>query len=45
MAARLAGVAHGGQIVVSHATEELFADHDVALLDLGEHALRDLGRD
>jgi predicted ATPase/class 3 adenylate cyclase len=43
-AARLMSVAHGGQIVVSLATEELVQDGDVALVDLGEHALRDLAR-
>ncbi len=43
-AAWVMGAAHGGQVVVSHATEELLADGDVELLDLGEHALRDLGR-
>ena len=46
-AARLAGVAHGGQVVVSHATEELVRDllpAGVALMDLGEHHLRDLAR-
>ena len=46
-AARLMSVAHGGQVVVSLATEELL--HDVAsdgceLVDLGEHRLRDLTR-
>src|SRR5262245_45154102 len=43
-AARLMSVAHGGQIVVSLATEELLRDSDVNLIDLGEHALRDLSR-
>jgi predicted ATPase/class 3 adenylate cyclase len=43
-AARLMAAAHGGQIVVSLATEELVQDHGVELLDLGEHALRDLTR-
>ena len=43
-AARLMAAAHGGQIVVSLATEELVQDHGVELLDLGEHALRDLAR-
>ena len=41
-AARLMSVAHGGQIVVSVATGELLHDHDVELVDLGEHRLRDL---
>ena len=43
-AARLMSVAHGAQIVVSLATEQLVPDGDVELLDLGEHALRDLAR-
>jgi predicted ATPase/class 3 adenylate cyclase len=41
-AARLMSAAHGGQIVVSAATERLV--HGVALRDLGEHRLRDLDR-
>src|SRR6266516_1671676 len=44
-AARLMSVAHGGQVVVSLATEELLGDSTVAdidLVDLGEHQLRDL---
>jgi class 3 adenylate cyclase len=46
-AARVAAVAHGGQIVASAATADLVRDDlspEVALLDLGEHRLRDLGR-
>ena len=43
-AARLMSVAHGGQIVVSLATEELVQESGVELADLGEHALRDLAR-
>ena len=46
-AARLMSVAHGGQIVVSLATEELAGDEldgDMSLRDLGEHRLRDLSR-
>jgi predicted ATPase len=46
-AARLEAVAHGGQIVVSSATAELvvgWLGHDVSLLDMGEHRLKDLGR-
>ena len=35
-------VAHGGQIVVSLATEELAHERGVELLDLGEHELKDL---
>lgn len=41
-AARLMGVAHGGQVVVSTATSELVRGGPVELLDLGEHRLRDL---
>ena len=44
-AARLMGVAHGGQIVVSSATAALVADdlsESVALKQLGTHRLRDL---
>jgi predicted ATPase/class 3 adenylate cyclase len=43
-AARLMSSAHGGQIVVSLVTEELIRDGAVELVDLGEHALRDLAR-
>ena len=43
-AARVMSAAHGGQVVVSHATRQLLADDHVELLDLGEHSLRDLGR-
>jgi predicted ATPase/class 3 adenylate cyclase len=46
-AARLAAAAHGGQILVSHATEAVLRDHlggDLGLVDLGEHRLRDLSR-
>ena len=42
-AARLMGVAHGGQVLISAATSELVRDRSVELLDLGEHRLRDLG--
>jgi predicted ATPase/class 3 adenylate cyclase len=42
-AARLAAVGHGGQILCSSATAEL-ADESTALIDLGEHRLRDLDR-
>lgn len=44
---RLMAAAHGGQIVVSGATEPLVRDelpHGCLLVDLGEHRLRDLGR-
>ena len=46
-AARLMAAAHGGQIVMSLATEELVRDQlppDVRLVDLGAHPLRDLSR-
>ena len=46
-AARLMGVAHGGQILVSLATEELIRDslgEQAELVDLGEHQLRDVAR-
>ena len=46
-AARLMGVAHGGQIVCSQATADLARDslaEGVVLTDLGEHRLRDLSR-
>ena len=46
-AARVMAAAHGGQIVVSLATEELVRDllpEPATLLDLGEHRLRDLAR-
>ena len=41
-AARLMGVAHGDQIVVSLATSALVREGSVELVDLGEHRLRDL---
>jgi predicted ATPase/class 3 adenylate cyclase len=46
-AARLMSVAHGRQILVSLSTAELLSDDlpaGVALVDLGEHRLRDLSR-
>ena len=46
-AARVMAAGHGGQVLVSLATEELVRDRlpeDVTLLDLGEHPLRGLGR-
>jgi predicted ATPase/class 3 adenylate cyclase len=46
-AARLEAVAHGGQVVCSHATADLARDalpEGVALVDIGEHRLRDLSR-
>lgn len=45
--ARLLAAAHGGQIVLSHAVEQLVRDDlpaGVALVDLGEHRLKDLHR-
>jgi predicted ATPase/class 3 adenylate cyclase len=45
--ARLMAAGHGGQVVVSGATEALVRDQlpdGVGLIDLGEHRLRDLGR-
>jgi predicted ATPase/class 3 adenylate cyclase len=42
-AARLVAVGHGGQVICSSSTAELL-DVDVALVDLGEHRLRDLDR-
>ncbi len=45
--ARLRSTGHGGQIVVSQATEELVTEHlpaDATLRDLGRHGLRDLDR-
>ena len=46
-AARIMAIAHGGQVVCSHATEELLHDQltdGMGLVDLGEHGLRDLAR-
>ena len=46
-AARVMASAHGGQVVVSHATEEIVRDslpEGVGLTDLGEHRLPDLAR-
>jgi predicted ATPase/class 3 adenylate cyclase len=45
--ARLMAAAHGGQVLISGTTEALLRDRlpsPMALLDLGEHRLRDLGR-
>ncbi|ORV59159.1 hypothetical protein AWC06_17440 [Mycobacterium fragae] len=44
---RLMTAAHGGQVVISGATEVLVRDQlpeGMTLIDLGEHRLRDLGR-
>src|SRR5215218_1050320 len=46
-AARVMSAAHGGQIVLSLATEQLLRDHlpdDVGLVDLGAHPLKGLSR-
>jgi YVTN family beta-propeller protein len=47
-AARIGAVGHGGQILVSQATQTLLEDEEedlgVTLLDLGEHRLKDLDR-
>jgi len=46
-AARICGAAHGGQIVLSHATAGVIEDSEtaeVALRDLGEHYLKDIPR-
>jgi class 3 adenylate cyclase/streptogramin lyase len=47
-AARVSGVGHGGQILVSQTTASLLEDDDelpgVTLRDLGEHRLKDLSR-
>jgi predicted ATPase/class 3 adenylate cyclase len=42
-AARLMSVGHGGQVLVSLATNELMRGSGVELVDLGSHRLRDLG--
>src|SRR5262249_18703723 len=45
--ARLRAVGHGGQLLLSHATEELVRDQlpaGTALRDLGEHRLKDVVR-
>ncbi len=46
-AARLLATAHGGQILLSRAAQELACDHlppEITLLDLGQYQLRDLSR-
>jgi predicted ATPase/class 3 adenylate cyclase/Tfp pilus assembly protein PilF len=46
-AARLLGVGHGGQVLLTQSTYDLVCDvlpHDVSLRDLGEHRLKDLIR-
>jgi predicted ATPase/class 3 adenylate cyclase/DNA-binding CsgD family transcriptional regulator len=45
--ARIRATAHGGQVLVSAATATLVTDHlpaQAALVDLGQHRLKDLGR-
>ncbi|MGD0606896.1 MAG: LuxR C-terminal-related transcriptional regulator [Streptosporangiaceae bacterium] len=45
--ARLLAIGHGGQVLVSKATQELLADRlpdGIGFRDLGEHRLQDLGR-
>lgn len=45
--ARLRGLGHGGQVLVSQATRDLAVDQlgeEIELVALGEYALRDLGR-
>lgn len=46
-AARICAAAHGGQIVVSHATAGVIEDHElpgIRMRDLGEHYLKDIPR-
>jgi len=46
-AARICSAAHGGQVVVSEATERILAGQaieEIGLRDLGEHRLKDLSR-
>jgi predicted ATPase/class 3 adenylate cyclase len=46
-AARICSAAHGGQVVISEATERVLANQhvdDVGIRDLGEHRLKDLSR-
>src|SRR4051794_34323824 len=43
-AARIMSVAHGGQIIISLAAEELARDDAIELFDLGDHRLKDLGQ-
>jgi predicted ATPase len=41
-AARIAAAGHGGQVLISSATQVLLAGDEVAVTDLGEHRLKDL---
>jgi len=46
-AARICAAAHGGQIVLSHATAGVIEDHDlpgIGMRDLGDHYLKDIPR-
>jgi class 3 adenylate cyclase len=46
-AARICAAAHGGQIVLSHATAGVIEDHElpgIGMRDLGDHYLKDLPR-
>jgi YVTN family beta-propeller protein len=47
-AARICAAGHGGQLLVSHATQTLLEDEEedlgISLRDLGEHRLKDLDR-
>ena len=46
-AARICAAGHGGQVLLSNTTRDLVEDDlpdDVRVLDLGEHALKDLPR-
>jgi class 3 adenylate cyclase len=46
-AARICAAAHGGQIVVSHATAGVIEDHElpgIGMRDLGDHYLKDIPR-
>jgi predicted ATPase len=42
-AARIMSVAHGGQVVISLAAQELARGDGLEVLDLGDHRLKDLG--
>lgn len=45
--ARLLGIGHGGQVLMTHVTADLLRDElppGIELLDLGEHRLRDIER-
>jgi predicted ATPase/class 3 adenylate cyclase len=42
-AARIMSVGHGGQVVISAATQELVRGAGIEVIDLGDHRLKDLG--